>query len=136
MFILLPSFRSLISLNLVFFVHCQPHRLIFHQPTFMVDVCLGRVPSYLLYALCALAAPFSKSPLVRTDLPRTAGSPYAKRAEELMFDSHGRLSADRNLLAVQTLCLLETHQSILSSPWPSSSTHHRECLGSTGSRPQ
>jgi len=49
----------------------------------MVDVCLGRVPSYLLYALCALAAPFSKSPLVRTDLPRTGWLAVCQRAEEL-----------------------------------------------------
>jgi hypothetical protein len=94
----------------------------------MADVSLGRIPSYLLYALCALAAPFSKHPAVRTDPHRSAGLEYAKRTEELMFDSHGRLLVDRNLLAVQALCLLESHQSLLSCPWPSPSTHHRECL--------
>ncbi|KAI9464267.1 hypothetical protein F5148DRAFT_188149 [Russula earlei] len=120
-----PVVRELVNL---FFAHCHPHRLIFHQPTFMADVSLGRIPSYLLYALCALAAPFSKYPAVRTDPLRKAGFAYAETAEELMFDSHGRLSVDRNLVAAQALCLLESHQSIASSPWPSSSTHHQLAL--------
>lgn len=122
-------------LNLVFFAHCHPHRLLIHQPTFMADVSLGRIPFYLLYALCALAAPLSKHPAVRTDPLRTAGLAYAKAAEEAMFDSHGRLIVDRNLMTAQALCLLESHQSLLSCPWPSPSTHHRECLGCPGSRP-
>jgi len=120
--------------NLVFFAHCHPHRLLFHQPTFMADVSLGRIPSYLLHALCALAAPFSKHPTVRTDRLRTAGLAYAKAAEEVMFDSHGRLCVDRNLMTAQALCLLESHQSLLSCPWPSPSTYHREFLGYPGSR--
>jgi hypothetical protein len=95
----------------------------------MADVSLGRIPTYLLYALCALAAPFSKHPAVRTDPHRSAGLEYAKTTEGLMFDSHGLLRVDRNLMTVQALCLLESHQSLLSSPWPSPSTHHRECLG-------
>jgi hypothetical protein len=121
-------------LNLVFFAHCHPHRLFIHQPTFMADVSLGRIPSYLLYALCALAATFSKHPAVRTDPHRSAGSVYAKTTEELMFDSHGRLRVDRNLMTVQALCLLESHQSLFSCPWPSPSTHHRECLNFMWSR--
>jgi hypothetical protein len=106
----------------------------------MADVSLGRIPSYLLYALCALAAPFSKHPTVRTDPPRTAGLAYAKAAQEAMFDSYDRLTVDRNLMTAQALCLLESHQSLFSFPWPSASTHHREChhreyLGCLGSRP-
>ncbi|KAH9995477.1 hypothetical protein BJV77DRAFT_220765 [Russula vinacea] len=120
-----PVVRELVSL---FFAHCHPHRLFIHQPIFMADVTLGRIPSYLLYALCALAAPFSKHPAVRTDPHRSAGLEYAKRTEELMFDSHGRLLVDRNLMAVQALCLLESHQSLLSCPWPSPSTHHQLAL--------
>ena len=100
----------------------------------MADVSLGRVPSYLLYALCSLAAPFSKHPAVRTDSHRTAGLAYAKAAEEQMFDSHGRLSVDRNLVTAQALCLLETHQSLISCPWSPPGTHHREYLGFSGSR--
>ena len=92
----------------------------------MADVSLGRVPSYLIYALCSLAAPFSKHPAVRTDNPRGDGSAYSKAAEEHMFDAHGRLRVDRNLATAQALCLLESHQSLLSWPWPSPSTHHRE----------
>ncbi len=95
----------------------------------MADVSLGRVPSYLLYALCSLAASFSKHSAVRTDASRTAGLAYSKAAEEQMFDAHGRLSVDRNLMTVQALCLLESHQSLLSWPWPSPTTHHREYLG-------
>ena len=98
----------------------------------MADVSLGRVPSYLLYSLCALATPFSKRPAVRTDNPRTDGLAYSKAAEEQMFDPHGRLRVDRNLMTVQALCLLESHQSLLSWPWPSPSTHHREYLVNLG----
>jgi hypothetical protein len=94
----------------------------------MADVSLRRIPSYLLYALCAFAAPFSSQPAVRTESPRTAGTAYSKAAEELMFDTHGRLRVDRNLMTAQALCLLEVHHSLLSWPWPSPSTHHREYL--------
>jgi hypothetical protein len=100
----------------------------------MADVSLGRIPSYLLYALCAHAATFSKHPTVRTDPHRSAGLAYAKTTEVLMFDSHGRLRVDRNLMTVQALCLLESHQSLLSCPWPSPSTYHRECLNFLRSR--
>jgi Fungal specific transcription factor domain len=125
-----PCFDNLLTFSaLVFFAHCHPHRLLFHQPTFMADVCLGRIPPYLLHALCSLASPFSKQPAVKTDSPRTAGVAYSKAAGELMFDTLGRLSVDRNLMTVQALCLLESHQSLLSWPWPSPTTHHRECLG-------
>ncbi|KAI0255983.1 hypothetical protein BJV78DRAFT_586707 [Lactifluus subvellereus] len=117
-----PVVRELVNL---FFTHCHPHRLVIHQPTFMADVSLGRIPPYLTYALCALAAPFSKQPAVRTDSPRDAGVAYSKAAEELMFDTHGHLSVDRNIMTVQALCLLESHQSLLSWPWPSPSTHHQ-----------
>lgn len=120
-----PVVRELVSL---FFAHCHPHRLFIHQPTFMADVSLGRIPSYLLYALCALAATFSKHPAVRTDPHRSAGLAYAKTTEELMFDSHGRLRVDRNLMTAQALCLLESHQSLFSCPWPSPSTHHQLAL--------
>jgi hypothetical protein len=120
-----PVVRELVNL---FFAHCHPHRLFIHQPTFMADVSLGRVPSYLLYSLCALATPFSKRPAVRTDNPRTDGLAYSKAAEEQMFDAHGRLRVERNLMTAQTLCLLESHQSLLSWPWPSPSTHHQLAL--------
>ncbi|KAH9066779.1 hypothetical protein EDB87DRAFT_1801444 [Lactarius vividus] len=120
-----PVVRELVNL---FFAHCHPHRLLIHQPTFMADVSLGRIPSYLLYSLCALAAPFSRHPVVRTDNPRTSGQAYCKAAEEQMFDTHGRLSVDRNLVTAQALSLLESHQSLLSWPWPSPSTHHQLAL--------
>ncbi|KAI0305813.1 hypothetical protein B0F90DRAFT_1814671 [Multifurca ochricompacta] len=121
-----PVVRELVNL---FFAHCHPHRLFFHQPTFMADVSLGRIPSYLIYALCALSAPLSRHPAVRTDSPRTAGLAYSKAAEEQMFDAHGRLIVERNLMTAQALCLLESHQSLLSWPWPSPSTHHQLALG-------
>ncbi|KAI0272575.1 fungal-specific transcription factor domain-containing protein [Gloeopeniophorella convolvens] len=117
-----PVVRELVNL---FFAHCHPHRLVIHQPTFMADVTLGRVPSYLLYAMCALAAPFSKHPAVRAESPRTAGSAYSKAAEEQMFDMNGRLNVERSLMTAQALCLLESHQFLLSFPWPSPSSNHR-----------
>jgi Fungal specific transcription factor domain len=120
--------------DLVFFAHCHPHRLLFHQFTFMADVHLRRIPSYLLYALCAFAAPFSNQPAIRTEGSRIAGTAYSKAAEELMFDTHGRLRVERDLNTAQALCLLEAHHSLLSWPWPSPSTYHREYLDDMRSR--
>lgn len=93
----------------VFFTHCHPARLIIHKPTFTANLAHNRVPSYLLHAVCALAAPLSKQPHLRTTPSRFAGQPFAQEAQSLMFDGAGRLICERNLATAQALCLLQFH---------------------------
>ncbi|KAI4518628.1 hypothetical protein K525DRAFT_367460, partial [Schizophyllum commune Loenen D] len=80
--------RELVGL---FFTHCHPARLIFHKPTFTAALTHGVVPPYLVFAMCALAAPLSKQPRLRTTPARYAGRPFAQEALSLMFDGAGRL---------------------------------------------
>jgi hypothetical protein len=94
---------------LVFFTHCHPARAIIHKPNFSADLSQNRVPSYLLHAVCALAAPLSKQPRIRTTPRRFAGKPFAQEALKLMFDSGGRLVCEPNLATAQALCLLQIH---------------------------
>jgi len=56
---------------------------------------------YMPYVLSSLATPLSKHPAVRTDPLHTVGLAYAKAAEEVMFDSHGRLIVHRNLILLR-----------------------------------
>ena len=93
----------------VFFTHCHPARLIFHKPTFTAALTHGVVPPYLVFAMCALAAPLSKQPRLRTSPARYAGRPFAQEALSLMFDGAGRLVCEPSLAVAQALCLLQIH---------------------------
>ncbi|KAG6891197.1 hypothetical protein C0995_008449 [Termitomyces sp. Mi166 len=84
-------------------------RLIIHKPTFTAHLAHNRVPSYLLHAMCALAAPLSKQPHLRTTPTRFAGQRFAQEAQSLMFDGAGRLICERSLSTAQALCLLQFH---------------------------
>ncbi|KAF5335977.1 hypothetical protein D9611_006287 [Ephemerocybe angulata] len=97
------------ELTNLFFAHCHPARAIIHKPTFAANLSHNRVPSYLLHAVCALAAPLSKQPRIRTNPARFAGKPFAQEALSLMFDGAGRLICEPNLAAAQALCLLQMH---------------------------
>lgn len=95
----------------VFFAHCHPHRLIIHKTSFFGDLTLDRVPRCLLNAICALAAPLSLSPRLRTSPPRLAGLPYAAVAHSLLIDQTGRLRpVQPTLAAAQALVLLQMHE--------------------------
>lgn len=94
---------------LVFFTHCHPARAIIHKPNFSAALSHNRVPSYLLHAVCALAAPLSKQPRIRTTPSRYAGKPFAQEALSLMFDGAGRLVCEPNLATAQALSLLQMH---------------------------
>ncbi|KAL1661211.1 fungal-specific transcription factor domain-containing protein [Schizophyllum commune] len=98
--------RELVGL---FFTHCHPARLIFHKPTFTAALKHGVVPPYLVFAMCALAAPLSKQPRLRTSPARYAGRPFAQEALSLMFDGAGRLVCEPSLAVAQALCLLQIH---------------------------
>ncbi|KAG6821195.1 hypothetical protein H0H93_004015 [Arthromyces matolae] len=97
------------ELTNLFFTHCHPARLIIHKPTFTAHLAHNRVPVYLLHAMCALAAPLSKQPKLRTTPSRFAGERFAQEAQSLMFDGAGRLVCERNLTTAQALCILQFH---------------------------
>lgn len=97
----------------VFFTHCHPTRAIIHKPTFSASLAHNRVPAYLLHAICALAAPLSKQPRLRTNPSRFAGKPFAQEALSLMFDGAGRLVCECSLATAQALCLLQAHHVVV-----------------------
>ncbi|KAF9461199.1 fungal-specific transcription factor domain-containing protein [Collybia nuda] len=98
------------ELTNLFFTHCHPARAIIHKPTFSASLAHNRVPLHLLHAVCALAAPLSKQPRLRTSPTRNAGKRFAQEALSLMFDGAGRLMCERNLATAQALCLLQIHE--------------------------
>jgi len=97
----------------VFFTHCHPARAVIHKPTFSADLSHNRVPSHLLLAVCALAAPLSKQPRFRTTPTRFAGKPFAQEALSQMFDGAGRLVCEPDLAAAQALCILQVHDIVV-----------------------
>ncbi|KAJ6621374.1 fungal-specific transcription factor domain-containing protein [Mycena sp. CBHHK59/15] len=101
------------ELTNLFFTHCHPSRAIIHKPSFSASLSHGRVPSHLLYAICALAAPLSRQPRIRTSPPRLSGRPFAHEALSLMFDGAGHLLCDPDLPTAQALCLLMVHDLIV-----------------------
>ncbi len=106
----LSSFSLLIlSFQKVFFAHCHPARAIIHKPTFASALSHNHVPKHLLHAVCALAAPLSKQPRIKTTPSRYAGKPFAQEALSLMFDGAGRLVCEPDLATAQALALLLMH---------------------------
>ena len=88
----------------------------------------GVVPPYLVYAMCALAAPLSMQPHLRTVPTRCAGRPYALEALSLMFDGAGRLTCEPSLAIVQALCLLHIHETRSGDMTASSMRYHGALL--------
>jgi len=82
---------------------------VIHKPTFSSSLSHNRVASHLLLAVCALAAPLSKQPRIRTTPTRFAGKPFAQEALSQMFDGAGRLVVEPDLEAAQALCILQMH---------------------------
>lgn len=78
---------------------------------------MSRVPHYLLLAVCAVAAPLSKSVANKASHNRLAGVPYFKEAIALMFDNSGRLLCEPTMSTAQALCLLEMHEIAASHSW-------------------
>jgi len=110
-------FLRLTLLVLVFFTHCHPGRMLVHKPTFMAALSQNRVASHLILAMCAMSAPFSQSPQVKSQPPRLAGIKFYEDALNILFDSSGRLICEANLQTVQTLCLLEMHDVVAQYSW-------------------
>ena len=91
--------------------------MIIHKPTFMAALSQNRVASHLILAMCAMSAPFSQSPQVKSQPPRLAGIKFYEDALNILFDSSGRLICDASLQTVQALCLLEMHDVVAQYSW-------------------
>ncbi|TBU43512.1 hypothetical protein BD309DRAFT_864118 [Dichomitus squalens] len=101
----------------IFFAHCNPQRMIIHKPSFSADLALSKVPTYLLLAVCAVAAPLSKAIASKASHSRLAGVPFFQDALSLMFDNSGRLLCKPTVSTAQALCLLEMHEIAASHSW-------------------
>ena len=95
--------------------------MIIHKPSFSADLGMSKLPPYLLLAVCAVAAPLSKSKSVlsKASHPRLAGVPFFQDALALMFDNSGRLLCEPSVSTAQALCLLEMHEIAASHSWTS-----------------
>ena len=91
--------------------------MIFHKPTFMAALSQNRVASHLILAMCAMSAPFSLSPQVKSLPPRLAGIKFYEDALNILFDCSGKLICEANLQVVQSLCLLEMHDVVAQYSW-------------------
>jgi hypothetical protein len=123
------SQETMTFIRTVFFTHCHPARIIIHKPTFSTNLSHNCLPTYLLHAVCALAAPLSRQPRLRTSPSRVAGKLFAQEAISLMFDGAGRLKCERNLETAQALCILQFHEIMTKDKdmhW--SASYHRESL--------
>ncbi|KAG8932736.1 hypothetical protein FRC03_008944 [Tulasnella sp. 419] len=97
----------------LFFAHLHPYNLVFHRPTFLIDLAANRIPPHLLLTVFALAAPLSVQPKIRTNPTWYAGERFARDARIMLFDEHGDLKAPRTLEVAQSLVLLTMHDCIV-----------------------
>lgn len=95
----------------------------FHRPTFLSHLGLGRVPAYLLNAVLALAAP--SLPSLRADPNESkwhAGERFAQQAIKELFDENGALKynpatrAGDELEVAQALVCLALHEAVMRRP--------------------
>ncbi|KAF8845139.1 hypothetical protein BDN67DRAFT_993825 [Paxillus ammoniavirescens] len=116
--------RELVHL---FFAYRQPQRMVIHEPTFLAALSLGTVPQHLLLAVCAVAAPLSKQPRLKTSPCRYAGEVFAQEAISLMFDKNKQLVCEENLATAQALLLLQLHDRMGKSLW--NAPYHQLAFG-------
>lgn len=91
--------------------------MIIHQPSFLVALSHGTVPQHLLLAVCAVAAPLSKQPRLKTSPCRYAGETFAQEAVSLMFDKNHQLVCEHSLATAQALLLLQLYDRMGKSLW-------------------
>ncbi|KAK7030727.1 fungal-specific transcription factor domain-containing protein [Favolaschia claudopus] len=117
------------ELTNLFFTHSHPIRSVIHKPSFSASLSHNRVPSYLLLAMCAFAAPLSRHPRMRsTAPPQLSGRPFAHEAVSQMFDGSGHLICDPNLFTAQTLCLLMVYDLIAKDVGLTANSRYRELV--------
>lgn len=78
-----------------------------------------------MLAICAVAAPLSKSISAQASIARVAGVPFYQDAVKIMFDNAGRLLSEPTLETAQALCLMEMHEIAASHSW----TKHNKYFG-------
>lgn len=83
--------------------------MILRSATFFNDLYNDRIPPYLVDAVCALAAPLSKHPLLNVSPNREAGNQFADAALARLLDSESRLKAN-GVEAAQALVLIQAHK--------------------------
>jgi Fungal specific transcription factor domain len=93
------------------------------MPSFTAALSRNCLPPFLILAVCAVAAPFSKSSQVKTSPPRMAGMRFYQDAVNIMFDTAGRLVCEPDLETIQALCLLECHEINAQYSWAKSLKH-------------
>ncbi|KAI3619939.1 zinc finger transcription factor 1, partial [Moniliophthora roreri] len=101
------------ELTSLFFTHCHPCIAAIHKPSFANALALNQVPPHLLFAICALAARYSKQPSLRVIPGRHSGRQFADEAARLMFedqDAVGRLLVPPTLQTAQTLLILSIYE--------------------------
>lgn len=91
--------------------------MIIHQPSFLAALSHGTVPQHLLLAVCAVAAPLSKQPRLKTSPCRYAGEVFAQEAVSLMFDKNHQLVCEPSLATAQALLLLQLYDRMGKSLW-------------------
>lgn len=96
--------------------HSHPHSIIVHQSTFFTAMSNNQIPPHLLFAICALGAPYSKQSCLMTNPSRLAGAPFAAEAMRLMFDAEGHMLCYASLATVQALCFLLEYGTLVSKP--------------------
>lgn len=99
--------------------------MILHKPSFSANLSLNKVPRHLVLAVCAIAAPLSRTVASKASHARLAGVPFFQEALSLMFDNSGRLLCEPCVSTAQALCLLEMHEVAASHSW----TRHYRYFG-------
>ncbi|KZV65056.1 hypothetical protein PENSPDRAFT_145988 [Peniophora sp. CONT] len=106
------------ELAALFFAHTYPARMVFHAPSFNARLTSGRVPTYLLHAICAAAAPLSPH-RPQGSAPRAAGMEHAIAAQAMLIAERGvlKINVGTGVEVAQALCLLMYHEHIAAFPW-------------------
>jgi hypothetical protein len=91
--------------------------MVIHEPSFHHALAHGLVPSYLLLAVCAVAAPLSQRSSFKEGGSRFSGEVFFQEAMSLMFDKDQNLVCEKTLATAQALCLMQLHDRMAKSSW-------------------
>ncbi|KAL0576447.1 hypothetical protein V5O48_005522 [Marasmius crinis-equi] len=128
--------RELINL---FFTHCHPIVATIHKPSFTNALSLKQVSPYLVFAICALSARFSKQPSLHATPDRFSGRAFADEAERLMFedeDAVGSLIVIPTLQVAQALNILSIYEILSTTHKPDTDAQPGTSAKSKGKEPE
>ncbi|CAG8446131.1 11125_t:CDS:2 [Funneliformis mosseae] len=101
----LPPVDIVEHLAACFFRNIDIQMPMFHEATFMRHLRQNKVGPFLVFAICAVSARFSKNPSIIRKPPYLSGEPFAAIANDYMFDTFDCPSVEH----VQGLVLLSVH---------------------------